>query len=705
MNGDRPWRPWPRPSLGVQILALLLGGLVVAQMVTVFLTLVFPPDPQPQYGLSDIAAALSGEGGGGNYARPLRRVVQSARPAVDAPGWFVSESSQSELATLLNKQPGDVLLYYFTPPPFAGTGALPVRDSALETPFRFGDAEAGENDGKSKKHIVFAGFVLLAQAGPPPGAVYPGGPGGPDAGFIRSPSFGSGLINGHGPGAQFGVGFPRDRGAIVDKTQSAPATNPSPSSQNKPFQSQMPTAASESPALEPQNFGSTAGARVPPIPPAAAINAVPTRAAGESGVNVRGATSPSGVSNPQPRPILNTAKPVVQTKPVSNTDRSTARNPVLVPQQNPVPQIAPITQTAPPSFTPPPAETTPIAKTEVLAPIKDVEALGPAIAPEHFNLGSAPFIQGDFIAALKLDDGRWSIVSPAPEGFPNSWQRRVLLWFAISFAVVAPLGWLLARRVVRPIAGFADAAEQLGRDPRAPVLALGGPSEVGRAAHAFNRMQNRLRSFVDDRTAMVGAISHDLRTPLTRMRFRLEDAPDDIREGMELEVAEMEAMINSVLTFIRDASEPGIRERLDLRTIVEDVVEDAVFVGGDVTLEQSEAASVEVDVLGMRRLLSNLVENAVKYGDHAKVRLFKDQNDAVTEISDGGPGLPDEELERVFQPFYRGANARQSDKQGSGLGLAVCRSIARAHGGDVRLMRSTRGLVAQLRVPLTKLAR
>jgi len=326
----------------------------------------------------------------------------------------------------------------------------------------------------------------------------------------------------------------------------------------------------------------------------------------------------------------------------------------------------------------------------------------PVQAPPRglFGLAPAPFVEGDFIAALHLANGSWAVVQPAPEAFPNSWQRRVLLWFLISFALVAPLGWIFARRVVRPIAGFALAAERLGRDPTAAILALEGPAEVGRAAHAFNRMQSRLRSFVDDRTAFVGAISHDLRTPLTRLRFRIEDVPDELREGMLAEVDEMEQMITSVLNFIRDASEPGSRERLDLRSLLQDVVEDAVFVGKDVILEESELAPVEVDALGIRRLLGNLVENAVKYGDRAKVRLFTDQQEAVTEIVDSGPGLPEEELERVFQPFYRAPAARASTKHGTGLGLAVCRSIARAHGGDVRLQRGDHGLIAQVRLPL-----
>jgi signal transduction histidine kinase len=223
---------------------------------------------------------------------------------------------------------------------------------------------------------------------------------------------------------------------------------------------------------------------------------------------------------------------------------------------------------------------------------------------------------------------------------------------------------------------------------------------VGRAAHAFNRMQSRLKSFVDDRTAFVGAISHDLRTPLTRLRFRIEDVPDDMRDGMLAEVDEMEQMISSVLNFIRDASEPGARERLDLSSLLSDVVEDAVFVGKDVTVGQTERAPVEVDALGMRRVLGNLVENAVKYGDRAVVNLFTDEQEAVAEIRDDGPGLPDDELERVFQPFYRAPQARASTKHGTGLGLAVCRSIARAHGGDVKLARGVKGLIVQLRLPL-----
>lgn len=314
---------------------------------------------------------------------------------------------------------------------------------------------------------------------------------------------------------------------------------------------------------------------------------------------------------------------------------------------------------------------------------------------------SPPFIEGDFVAALRQGDGSWIAVAPRAEPFPNRWQRRVMLWFALSLLIVAPLAWLFARRIVIPLQRFAQTAEVLGRDPAASVLPLSGPAEIGRAARAFNVMHTRLRAFVDDRTAMVGAISHDLRTPLTRLRFRLEDVPDDQREGLLREVAEMEEMINQVIGFIRDASTPGARERLDFAELVESSVEDARILGGKVELETVEHTPVEVDPIGMRRLLGNLLENALKYGEHARVRVSLRDEQAVAEIIDDGPGIPAEERDQAFEPFYRGEQARESDKPGSGLGLAVCRSIARAHGGDVHLEQRPEGFVASVAVPLS----
>ncbi len=311
-----------------------------------------------------------------------------------------------------------------------------------------------------------------------------------------------------------------------------------------------------------------------------------------------------------------------------------------------------------------------------------------------------PPLFGEFIAAVRQSDGQWLVVRPQPEPFPNDWQRRVLLWLAGCLLLVAPLGYFFARRITAPLDRFARAAETLGRDPSGPLMALSGPAEVGAAARAFNDMQVRLKRFIDDRTAMVGAISHDLRTPLARIRFKLEGAPKPVKDAVLADVAQMEAMITSVLAFIRDASAARPRERLDLLSLLECLVDDAG--GQDLTvMDDSAPVTVEADALGLQRLFGNLLDNAVKYGARGRVRVFQDDGHAVVEIADDGPGLAAGDAERVFQPFYRAEAARTLDGGGVGLGLAVARSIARAHGGDVVLASSGSGLVARVRLPLS----
>ncbi|MDR3506805.1 MAG: ATP-binding protein, partial [Caulobacteraceae bacterium] len=151
----------------------------------------------------------------------------------------------------------------------------------------------------------------------------------------------------------------------------------------------------------------------------------------------------------------------------------------------------------------------------------------------------------------------------------------------------------------------------------------------------------------------------------------------------------------------RDASEPGARERVDLRSVLQCVVDDAALMGGDAELEDGEdEALVEVDALALQRALTNLLDNALKYGRSARVRLRLEPGEAVMEIADSGPGLPEAELERVFTPFYRSPSARSSDRSGMGLGLSVTRSVLRAHGGDVRLRSAGQGLIAEVRLPL-----
>lgn len=673
------------PPLALQIMGLLLGGLVIAQVVTLFLTMLLPPEPQQQYGMNEIAATLTGSPVKARATRPLLRLVQSGPPAFSGPGWLTSERSRHDLAQLLGRDEVDVQIYFFTPLPFAGT--VPRRGREIRGEYIDGPGRRARYE---ERHPLPRGFhyadYQIAQNFPAAGdARFPGGgfPGGfPGGGFPGAAVPGASLptapkVDIQIPGGGFSVSPSLSGAQIMSVRPVSPG--------------QLGAGAVRGPGLI---MGPNAGVTIPTLSAERpAINLIQPRPIVPD--------LPNPMISPAITPDIGAPPPEPRVAVAPHPHPPTAQTHITAPSLPVLSEVKPQSHLAQPPVLEPqpskPAEPAP-ERTAPAAPAP-VPLAAPA-ARGLFGMAPAPFIEGDFVAALRMPYGQWAVVRPTPEPFPNSWQRRVILWFLISFAAVAPLGWIFARRLVRPIAGFAHAAEQLGRDPTAPILAVEGPAEVGRAAHAFNRMQSRLRSFVDDRTAMVGAISHDLRTPLTRLRFRIEDVPDDQREGMLAEVEEMEQMISSVLAFIRDASEPGLRETMDLRSIVEDVVEDAVFIGKPVVLEDGGRANVEVDPLGIRRLLSNLVENAVKYGDKAQVRLFTDQQEVVAEVRDNGPGLPDEELERVFQPFYRTPAAQASNKNGSGLGLAVCRSIARAHGGDVRLARGDSGLVAQLRLPL-----
>ncbi len=334
---------------------------------------------------------------------------------------------------------------------------------------------------------------------------------------------------------------------------------------------------------------------------------------------------------------------------------------------------------------------------------------GPGFPPSPPHSGESPGIVrrvlleapvvGDFVAAARRADGRWTVVQSSPEPFPSAWQRRALLLLAAGFLVVAPAGLLFARRITAPLKRFSEAAERLGRDPHAAPAALSGPAEIGAAARAFNDMQARLKRYVDDRTAMVGAISHDLRTPLARIRFKLEGAPPAVRDSVLSDVGQMEQMIQGVLAFIRDEGAPRTREKLDLLSLAEVVADDAAMLGADVEVVASDPVTVEGDPVALQRMLTNLVDNAVRYGGHARVRVGREGGLAVIEVSDGGPGLSPADLERVFQPFYRADPSRNLDSGGIGLGLPIARSTARAHGGDVELAPGKAGLVARITLP------
>jgi two-component system, OmpR family, sensor kinase len=326
--------------------------------------------------------------------------------------------------------------------------------------------------------------------------------------------------------------------------------------------------------------------------------------------------------------------------------------------------------------------------------------LGPRGKPGQARGLLRPVLIAPFEAAVRRDDGRWRVVSPRPRRGLSEWQLRLLVSVLASAAVVAPLAYVFARRLSAPIAGLAAAAERFGRDLDAPPLKMNGGSELRTLVDALNQMQARLRRYLKDRTAMLGAVAHDLRTPLTRMRFHIEPLAEEPRRVLARDVDQMEAMIRAVLAFVRDAQTPAARTHLEITSLLESIVDDMVEAGADLTIEPAATIVVEADPVGLRRLFSNLLENAVKFGGRASVRAGVEGDDLVVRIDDAGPGLPDSELNLVFEPFYRAEPSRSRDTGGIGLGLASARSIAQAHGGDVTLANIEGGLRATVRFPL-----
>jgi signal transduction histidine kinase len=328
---------------------------------------------------------------------------------------------------------------------------------------------------------------------------------------------------------------------------------------------------------------------------------------------------------------------------------------------------------------------------------------GPGLEPRPGQGGPPAMdggaIRGEFVAAWRQGDGRWAIVEPQPE---LEWLRRLAIWVGGGLVVMGPIGFWFARRISAPLNGFVASAEVLGRDPQASLMAPSGPAEIGAAARAFNAMQGRIQRYVQDRVSMIGAISHDLRTPLTRIRFKVENADPAMRAAVLSDVAQMEHMISAVIAFSRDSATTSARQPLDLTSLVACAVDDAAAGGADARMKMDQTLIVDGDPVALQRLFANLIDNAIKYGQCAQVRAEALDGEAVVTVTDCGPGLPQRELETVFTPFYRTEEAKLRTASGVGLGLSIARSVARGHGGDIALTSSAAGLVASVTLPLSR---
>ncbi len=304
-------------------------------------------------------------------------------------------------------------------------------------------------------------------------------------------------------------------------------------------------------------------------------------------------------------------------------------------------------------------------------------------------------------AQVQLRDGRWARFDSELPSSSTTLPWRLALTLAVLLVAVLVLSYVAVRWVTRPLHVLATAAEALGRDINRPPLAEEGPLEIRQAARAFNTMQGRLLRFIEDRTRIFAAMSHDLKTPITRMRLRTDLLDDDeLRHRFEGDLKEMEAMVTHTLEFMRGMGGQEARQDVDVMALLESLQSDNEAMGRSVAVEGQAAAPYPARVSLLKRCLANLIDNAVLYGERATVQVEDSPQCLTLRVLDEGPGIPLPELEKVFEPFYRLEQSRSRETGGTGLGLAIARNIAHMHGGDIVLRnRPGKGLEAILTLP------
>jgi signal transduction histidine kinase len=290
------------------------------------------------------------------------------------------------------------------------------------------------------------------------------------------------------------------------------------------------------------------------------------------------------------------------------------------------------------------------------------------------------------MVGLQVADGSWVTFALSSFGQGAISEHDVvgsLTAMALGILVVSVL---LVRSLTAPLRALAGAADRIGTDISAAGAPETGPRELRLVARAFNTMQGRIRRLITDRTRTLAAVSHDLKTPLTRLRLRAEFVGDrELREMIDADLDEMERMLEQTLAFLRGDSAEEESKTVDIASILKTVCDQAADAGQDVLMSDSERTPLRCRPLAIKRALSNLIDNAIKYGRQARVQLTSTPQEVIVSIEDDGPGIPEDERERVFDPFYRVETSRSRETGGTGLGLTLARSTVRAHGGEIRL--------------------
>lgn len=301
---------------------------------------------------------------------------------------------------------------------------------------------------------------------------------------------------------------------------------------------------------------------------------------------------------------------------------------------------------------------------------------------------------------VRLQDGTWLNTAFSKKVSNGFWTSQSAISLGLTAIILSISAFYVARGMTRPMRRLAAAAEALGRGESVAPLPENGPDDVRQTAEAFNLMQARLQRFVEDRTRTLAAIGHDLRTPITSLRLRAEFVADDeMREKMLSTLDELRSMTEAALAFSSDQVVRENTRNVDLTALVESLCDDLVELGQDIDFAEAPQIGYRCRADSLKRAVRNLIENAVRYGERARVRMQTTAAIVEIVVEDDGPGIPPDKIEKVFSPFYRLESSRNRETGGIGLGLSIARDVIRHHGGDITLANTGRGLRATITLP------
>ncbi len=332
--------------------------------------------------------------------------------------------------------------------------------------------------------------------------------------------------------------------------------------------------------------------------------------------------------------------------------------------------------------------------------IVPIPHLAPEMADMHLAMMRGELSAIEMQVSIALTDGGWLNVGTRFERPPLQWPWVSFISFGITAALILVTAcWFLLARLTGPLLRVSHAADRLGRGEDVKLLPLVGPGEVRDLTRTFNRMQDRLTRFIGDRTQLLAALGHDLRSPLTALRVRAEMVDEDeTRDSLITSIEEMQEMVDATLAFARGMASTETYETVDLGAYLARLRSDMM---DSFTLEDNGTVPLRLRPNSLRRALRNIIENAQRYGGAAHVAFGQNADHAFITISDDGPGIPETDLEQVFEPFFRLEKSRSRETGGTGLGLSIARTIVRAHGGEVSLSnRRENGLGATVTLPL-----